>query len=756
MRAAASPTSPAVRQRPVSGAGGTRGPRSTAHNSLAGSEVTGAVVQAGEIHGLTVYGQHPGSSTAGPTLPTLPVPRQLPPVPRRLIGRSDDLARLDGELGEAVGPVDLTVVLTGPAGVGKTALGVQWLRRHADRFPDGQLFADLRAHAPGGPAEPAEVLAGFLRAFGVVPVPSGLAEGTALWRSLAADRRIAVLLDDACTAAQVRPLLPGSEHAVVVVTSRRRLTRLDTDGAVVRPVDLLSDEASVRLLAQRVGVERVAREPAAAALLVERCGRLPLALCLAAARITARPAQPQPLLRTAEAVGDATGRLAALDVGEEGMGHALDASVATLGAGAVRLYQLLGLLRFPVFTPDVVRVLGDLERGEAEQLLDRLIDIHLLEETAEGFRFHGLVKLHARALGDEIRDRPEGRAAVDRVLDWYLATTTAAEALLTPSHRTLRRDFATGPVPERFVDEAAAVGWLDAETERLADAVRWAADTGRAATAWQLVDAMWPLFLQLRPVPLWVEAHRIGRIAARAAGHRDGELRMLTSGGAGLRNVGRGAEAAEWYTEALHLARASSDGLAEADALYGLGETHRAAGRFAEAADCLRRTADIRAARGYRRGTALARLALGSVMLEEGRAADAVPVITGAHRDLAALPTAYEAARALAFLGRAHTVLGAHEEARRCLAEALEVFRAGRARRWEARVLELVGDLARARGDLAEAAARWRESLALYQALDAPDTARVAAAVALDAPTPPGSAVGHSGAGSGSAGGTGG
>lgn len=735
----------------MSAAGGAHGPRFTTHNSLAGRGFVGAAVQAGEIHGLTVYGQLPGSSTAGPSLP---VPRQLPPVPRRLLGRTDDLAHLDRKLGEAVGPVDLTVVLTGPAGVGKTALGVHWLRRHSDRFPDGQLFADLRAHAPGGPADPAEVLAGFLRAFGIAPVPRGLAEGAALWRSLAAERRISVLLDDACTDAQISSLLPGSEHAVVVVTSRRRLTRLDTDGALFRPVDLLSDEASVQLLAQRVGVERVAREPAAAALVVERCGRLPLAVCLAAARITARPAQS--LLRTTEAIGDESGRLAALDGGGEGVRHALDASVATLGEGAVRLYRLLGLLRFPLFTLDVVRVLGDLERAEAAQLLDRLIDIHLLEETADGFRFHGLVKLHARALGDEIRDRPEGRAAVDRVLDWYLAATTAAEALLTPSHRTLRRDFAAGTAAEGFADEAAAVDWLDAETERLAEAVRWAADTGRAATAWQLVDAMWPLFLQLRPVPLWVEAHRIGRVAARSVGHRDGELRMLTSGGAGLRNVGREAEAAEWYAEALHLARASSDALAEADALYGLGETHRAAGRFAEAADCLRRTADIRAARGYRRGTALARLALGGVMLEDGRAAAAVPVITGAHRDLAALPTAYEAARALAFLGRAHTLLGAHEEARHCFAEALAVFRAGRARRWEARVLELIGDLARARGDLAEAAARWRESLALYQALEAPDTARVAAAVALDAPTPPSSAVGHSGAGSGSVGGTGG
>ncbi|MER6364332.1 tetratricopeptide repeat protein [Kitasatospora sp. NPDC001527] len=654
-----------------------------------------------------------------------------------MVGRDADLEALDRELDDTPdGSADVTVVVTGPAGVGKTALAAQWLRRLAGRFPDGQLYADLRGHAPGGPADPAEALGGFLRAFGIAPVPRSLAEGAALWRSLAAERRIAVLLDNASTAAQVRPLLPGSEHAVVVVTSRRRLTGLGIDGAVFRPVDVLSDDASVQLLAQRVGADRVARERHAAALVVERCGRLPLAVCLAAARIAARPVQP--LAATAEALDQESQGLAALDVEGEAVRHALDASFEVLGADTVRLYGLLGLLPFPVFTLDVVCAVGGLERAEADRLLGGLIDVHLLEEMEDGFRFHDLVKLHARARADEVRERPEGLAAVDRVLDWYLASTTAAEALLSPSHRTLRRDYTTEPVPgaREFADEAAAVRWLDAETGRLAEAVRWAHDTGRPATAWQLVDAMWPLFLRLRPARLWIDAHRIGRTAARQAGDTDGRLRMLTSGGNGLRNAGEGEEAAAWFTEALHLARAVGRPLAEADALYGLSQTHRTAGRLAEAADCLRATAALREAEGYPRGTALARLALGDVLLADGRAAEAVPVIAGAHRDLVAVPAAYEAARALAFLGQAHAALGAHAEAGRCYAEALAGFRAGGARHWEARVLELTGDLARARGDLTEAVTRYRESLARYEALSAPDAARLTAALTTLA-TPP-------------------
>ncbi|MFE2722412.1 ATP-binding protein [Kitasatospora sp. NPDC059327] len=659
----------------------------------------------------------------------LPVPRQLPPVPRRLVGREDDLAALDRSLGDAPEAADVTLVVTGPAGVGKTALAAQWLRGLAGQFPDGQLYADLRGHAPGGPADPAEALGAFLRAFGIAPVPGDLAEGAALWRSLAAERRIAVLLDNASTSAQVRPLLPGSEHALVVVTSRRRLTGLGIDGAVFRPLGLLPDEASARLLSQRVGEERVARERAAAAEVVERCAGLPLAVCLAAARIAARPVQA--LAVTAEALGHEADRLAALDVEGETVRNVLDASFEVLEADAARLYRLLGLLPFPVLTPDVVRVAGGVSAAEADRLLDGLIDVHLLEEVNGGFRFHDLVKLHARACAETVRLAPEGLAAAGRVLDWYLASATAAEALVTPTHRTLRRDYGSGPVAgaREFGDEAEALGWLDDETARLAAALRWAAATDRPALVWQLADAMWPLFLRLRPARLWVEAHRLGLAAARTAGHRDGELRMLTSGGNGLRNAGEDAEAAEWFAEALVAARAAADRLGQADALYGLSQTHRTAGRLAEAADCLHEAVGLREAEGYPRGAALARLALGDVLLASGRAARAVEVITAAHRELTELRAPYEAARALAFLGQAHTALGAYGSAERCYTLALAEFRSGRARRWEARVLELLGELARAAGRADEAAERLRASLALYQELGAPDAARVAGRV---------------------------
>ncbi|MET8542044.1 tetratricopeptide repeat protein [Kitasatospora sp. NPDC004799] len=698
-------------------------PYGVVRNSLAGAAtVSGPVVQAGAIHG--------GLHLHGPS--ALPTPRQLPPCPRRLIGREADLAALDGSLAPDAEAADVTVVVTGPAGVGKTALAAQWLRGQADRFPDGQLYADLRGYAPGGPADPAEALGGFLRAFGISPVPGSLAEGAALWRSLAAERRIAVLLDNASTAAQVRPLLPGSDHTVVVVTSRRRLTGLGIDGAVFRPLAPLAREASTEILAARVGRSRVVDEGAAAAEVVDACAGLPLAICLAAARIAARPAQS--LAATAEVLGRGADRLAALSVEGETVQDLLDASYGVLDPEAARLYGLLGLLPFAEFTLENAAVLADVDLAGADRLLDGLIDVHLLEETGpERFRFHDLVRLHARAHGARVRGTPSTGAALDRVVDWYLASATAAEAVVSPSHRSLARDYRTRPVhPAREFDgDVPAVEWLDAERDRLADVLRWCGDLDRPAAAWQLADAMWPLFLRLRPARLWVEAHRIGLRAARAAGDRSGELRMLTSGGAGLRNAGEGEESARWYTEALDLARDLDHRLGQAQALNGLGQAHRLAGRLDAAAECLHEVIRLREAEHYVRGAALARLAYGEVLLLADRPAEAVEPIERAGRELSSVGDGYEEARATAFLGLAYGMLGRDEAADGCFERALAGFRARRSAHWEARTLEFAGQVEEVRGRPDAACAWFERSLARYRQIGAAaEAARLAGRLA--------------------------
>ncbi|MGW1082836.1 ATP-binding protein [Kitasatospora sp. NPDC002522] len=647
-----------------------------------------------------------------------------------LLGRRPEFAALDEAAADAApergGPV---VVLHGPAGVGKSALAVSWLRERTDRFPDGLLYADLRGHAPGGPADPAEALGGFLRALGRRTVPADLAEVSALWRSTAAPLRLAVLLDGAASAAQVRPLLAGAAHTVTVVTSRTRLTGLALDGARLHGVGLLDADHATAVLAQRVGAERMAAEPRAAAAVVEHCAGLPLALCVAGARIAARPRHP--LSATAEALRREADRLAALRLDGDAataVEAALDASYAVLAPDAARLYRLLGLLPVAEFSSAVAGAAAELPLPEADRLLDALAAEHLLEELdGERHRFHDLIRLHAGELGRTGESAADGRAAVRRVGEHHLAAATAAEAAIHPGHRTLARDYRQPPwhVTE-FADSAAAVDWLDRHRAQLTAVLRAAARDQQDGLVWQLTDAMWPLFNRLRLHRLQVEAHALGLQAARRAGDREAEKRMLTSGGYGLRSAGRPAEAADWYRQALELALADGDSRTEAQARSGIGKAHRLAGELDAARAQFEQVLGLRAAIGYRRGVGLAHVALGEVAVDARDLAEAVRQFTDAVTALAQTPDLHELARARAMLGRAHTATGHHRRAERELTTALAEFSAAGSTHWAARTVEWLGELALAEVDFDLARERFAESLARYRELGAPDTARLA------------------------------
>jgi hypothetical protein len=247
--------------------------------NVMGGYVAGHAVQAGVIQG----GVHVHEAAAA----RLPVPHQLPPPPARLVGRERELAEIDRIAGlPRTGPV--IVVLSGDGGVGKSALALAWAHRAGERYPDGHLHAGLAA------AEPAEILAQMLRALGVATdhLPAGAAERSAHFRSLAAGKRLLILLDDAISAAQVRPLLPASPSTVVLVTARSRLGGLLGDGAALLPVEPLTDEPALALLTGAIGHERVGRDPAATAALVRHCAGLPLALAMAADRLAACPEWP--------------------------------------------------------------------------------------------------------------------------------------------------------------------------------------------------------------------------------------------------------------------------------------------------------------------------------------------------------------------------------------------------------------------------------------------------------------------------------
>ncbi|QTZ92906.1 AAA family ATPase [Streptomyces auratus] len=610
--------------------------------------------------------------------------------------RVPDLAMLNGLLARRQEESTPLVVVSGPAGIGKTSLVTRWLRNTAEEFPDGQLYADLRGHSFDGPASPSDILGQFLRALGTGPIPASLAEQTALWRSVTAGLRISVMLDNAFSAAQVRPLLPGGHSGLIVATSRHRLTGLRADGALYHQLGLLDADAAEEVLSRGVGAERVRSEARETRELIDLCGGLPLALCLASARLASRPRQPMRSL--VEALTQGQGRLAALTIeGESSVNHALDESYAVLADDAARLYRRLALLPARSMESRVAAVACVIPLAEAERLLDVLVEANLVEDIGpDSYRFHDLVRLHAQGRGQD-EERPEVRAEVlRRVCDWYLATATQAQQCLSPIQLTLRRNYEFRPeLPGPFTEASGALAWLETRRLDLLAAVRAAYDEGWDDLSWQLVDALWPLFHRLRYHDLWLEAHEIGLRAARRSGDRAAERQMLNSGAIGFGVAGRADDAITWFSWSLDAAREAGDARDEGQALHGLGSAHRQAGRLRVAGDFLHRAIDTWEKAGYVRGAALSRIVLGEMALEsEGERWDdrrAAEFFERARSTLLDVGDPYDAARALAFHGRARVLEGAYEAGTRELREALVVFEDAGATPWQARVWEMLG-----------------------------------------------------------------
>lgn len=696
-------------------------PRDNHENSIGGAaRIHGAAIQARDVHGgIHVHAAREGS---------LPAPRQLLSVPSHFTNRRDDLAALDGLFAGAgtTGAALPLIVVSGSAGVGKTTLVSKWLRTLDSEFPDGHLYVDLRGHTSAGPADPAEALGQFLRALGADSVPADLAEQASLWRSYTAGLRIAVMLDNAFTAAQIRPLLPGGPGSLVVVTSRRTLSGLGMDGAKFHRLQALGQAAGVELLTRGIGEDRVANELPAARRIVSLCAGLPLAVCLVSARLASRPRQPVEAMARALTPDD--GRLAALEMeGEATVRNALDASYAVLTAEAALLYRRLGVS--PALTFDTLAAAAACGRSEqwAERYLDELLEANLVEDTGpDTYRFHDLVRVHAhdRAASDDTA--PIREEALRRICDWYLGTATAAQARLTPAQFNLERTYAfPSDLPVPFADDVRALAWLDAQRLNLMAVVRTAASGGWHSTAWQLVDALWPLFLRLRHYDLWIEAHEIGLEAARQDGNGEGTRQMLNSGAIGLSAARRLSDAAAWYGLSLEAAREAGDVRDEGQALLGLGTCHREAGELPEAVPYLNRAITVWEECGYPRGAALARVVLGEIALAENDPDTAVAHFTRAHDALVSVNDPHDAARALAFLGHARARSAEYAAGRAQMEAALAVFATSGAKHWQARTLEMLSHSAREHGDATAAEDFRARACALYESTSPADARRL-------------------------------
>lgn len=425
--------------------------------------------------------------TTGPT-------RWLPRTVADFTGRQEAVARLVAAV-EHVDPAAAVVqVIDGMAGIGKTTLAVHVADRLAARYPDGQLFIDLRGHSDGSPVGPATALVTLLRQIGVPAsrIPPELDHRIALWRTELAARHVIVVLDNAASSEQIDPLLPASPGSLTLVTSRRRLAAFD--GTPPQSLPVLPEEEAVELLAKVAGPARVRAEPESAAEVVRRCGCLPLAIRLAGARLAHRPGWR--VADLARRLGQDSPVLAELTAEDRTVAGAFALSYEQLRDPAKQMFRLLGLYPGEFFGAVVAAALSDLPLLEAETVVAELVDRHLVEETAAGrFRLHDLMREYAHSLAVAV-DPPAGReAAIGRVLDHYLHVTAMVTEPL--EWATIRKHLVLRE-PMR-PDLLAALGgvdvdWLEARRANLTALIRLATESGFDGAAWQLTRATWRFY----------------------------------------------------------------------------------------------------------------------------------------------------------------------------------------------------------------------------------------------------------------------
>jgi len=425
--------------------------------------------------------------TADPELdppPEVAVPRQLPAAPRWLVGRDRESAALTRAV--AGGGTVPVCAIGGPAGVGKTALALRWAHDHLARFPDGQVYVDLRGFDPSGaPMTPETAVRRLLGALGADPAALPLDEDglVAHYRSLVAGKRLLVVLDNARDAAQVEPLLPGSETCTVLVTGRHRLAGLGVRGARLVDLDLLSEADARDLLARHIGPGPVADEAGAAADLVRWCAGLPLAVGIVAARATARPGFSLDVL--AKECRDTSARLDALDAGDmtANLRAVFSWSYTALDPAAAEVFRLLGISPGPDIALPSAAALTGLDGRRARSILRTLVGAHLLREPVPGrYRMHDLIRLYAA----ELVDGEARGAALDRLTDFQLRTARSAAQLLRPEHPVIELTTAAGCTPPEFEHRAAATAWFEAEHAGLLALRRAAAAQGRHRVVGQL------------------------------------------------------------------------------------------------------------------------------------------------------------------------------------------------------------------------------------------------------------------------------
>jgi tetratricopeptide (TPR) repeat protein/transcriptional regulator with XRE-family HTH domain len=674
-----------------------------------------------------------GAGLTGPEAVIPMVPMQLPAGSQRFTGRAAELKDLAALLDQRGGPAALTtiVAVTGTAGVGKTTLAVHWSRAVSDRFPDGQLFVDLRGFDLSGvPTAPAEVIRGFLEALQVPPgdFPASPAAQAGLYRSLTAQRAMLVVLDNARDADQVRPLLPGGRSCLVVVTSRNELPGLTVAvGAHPVSLDVMSEADARELLAGRLGPQRLAAEPEAVSELVALCARLPLALAIVASRAAARPQISLALL--AAQLRNVQARLDSLGTGEAATSvrAVFSWSYTLLRGPAARMFRLLGLQAGPDISVPAAASLAGLPAADAAGLLRELSRAHLIEDRVPGrYGFHDLLRTYAAELAAAVDGQQRSRAAVERVLDHYLHTGHAAARLVYPARELITLEpRLPGVRPEVLADHAAALAWFTAEHETLIAACAQAVRAGLDRHAWQLP---WTMMHFLDLIGRWDElaATQAAALAAtRRLGDLDGQAHAHCDLGRAYVRMGRLEDADTQLRSALRLREQLGGDAPRARIHLDVSQLIQRQGDLKGALAEAELSLTLFRSAGSQAGQARALNNIGWIYAKLGdprRGAEHCEQAVALNREIG--NRSGEAA-SLDSLGYAYLRLGRYGEAAACCRAAQELFLALGDRYNRAVALVHLGDARRASGHGTDAREIWRQALDILDDLQHAEAAGV-------------------------------
>jgi tetratricopeptide (TPR) repeat protein/transcriptional regulator with XRE-family HTH domain len=666
------------------------------------------------------------------------VVRALPRDTAGFTGRAAELAELAAVAASAGGVVSICAI-GGMAGIGKTTLAVHAAHQLAPQFPDGQIFVPLYGHTPGHhPADPADALASVLLLIGLTAqqIPPGIEARAGVWRDRAAGRRFLLVLDDAASSEQVRPLLPGAGDSLVLITSRRRL--LGPEDARTISLDALPPQDAAALftaLAARPGLDRGDR---AVGQITALCGFLPLAVGLLARQLHHHPAwTPDDLAASLASVRD---RLPLLDSGERSVAAAFDLSYAELTAGQRRLFRRLGLHPGPDIDEYAAAALDRSDLGAARQGLAVLYDHYLLTEPAAGrYRFHDLIREHARALAAR-DDPPDDRdQATGRLLDYYQHAAARADALIVPQVRTIPAPVAGAPaaVPA-LADREQAVAWTRAERANLIACLDRATAAGQHARVTALTAGLAALMRSDGP---WAEAitrHTAAVQAARCLGDRFGQAGALTDLGVVRWLTGDYPTALKVFEQALGICRDLGDRRGEARALSNLGAAWSETGDYPAAAQALDWALDIYRDLGNRLGQADTLARLGVLRRRTGDYPAAAQVLGQALDTYRDLGDREGEADALNKTGTLHRVSGDLAQAEGCHQRALELARTIASTWNEAHALAGLSRCATADGHTGQARVLLQQALEIFQQIGATDAPEVATELdAITDPQPP-------------------